>query len=239
NDGPDRCQGGHAGDRHADGGEVVRVGQVDAALREDHVLVVDAGVTLDVSDVAALDVPAGIGVRGHLPFQVRLDAGNPVDHALVLDVIGAQRSLGQRVPAQVDVLGARAQLVAELDLVECQVEAVGHHQHAVGEHAGVLFQLRRDARIVDRLAVSDLDPGVARVVAGHVDGLDGGDVLDLGDAGRADHAQDLVQARVHPGAVEGCAALFTGLGQQLGHGLARRVRVVLVAVPAGDPIGGS
>ena len=74
------------------------------------------------------------------------------------------------------------------------------------------------------------------MVARHVDGLDGGDVLDVGDVGRTHHAEDLVQARVHPGAVERRATLLARLGQQLRDGLARRVRVVGVAVPAGDPV---
>ena len=54
----------------------------------------DARIALDLSDVAALDVPTGVGVRSHLPFQVRLHLGHTVDHALVLDVVPAERALG-------------------------------------------------------------------------------------------------------------------------------------------------
>ncbi len=86
------------------------------------------GITLDLSDVAALDIPTGIGVRRHLPLQVRLDARYAVDDALILDVVAAEGTLRQQVPAEVDVLGARAEFVAELDLVELQAEAVGHHE---------------------------------------------------------------------------------------------------------------
>ncbi len=73
-------------------------------------------------------------------------------------------------------------------------------------------------------------------MAGDVDGLDGGDVLDLGDVGRAHHAQNLIDAGVHAGAVERRPALGARLGQQLRHRLAGGVRVVGVAVPAGDPV---
>jgi len=231
-------EGGQSGDRHAGGGEVVGVGQVDTGLGKDHVLVVDARITLDLSDVAALDVPTRVGMRSHLPFQVRLHLGHTVDHALVLDVVAAERALRHLVPTQVDVLGARAELVAELDLVEFDVEAVSHHQHTVGEHAGVLLQLAGDAGVIDGQAVPDLDPGVLAVVTGHVDRLEGHDVFDLGDVGGTHDAQDLVQAGVHAGAVEADLTLVAGFGQQLGHRLAGRVGMVLVAVPTVDPVGG-
>ena len=177
------------------------------------------------------------GVRRHLPFQVRLDARYAVDHALVLDVVAAEGTLGQRVPAQVDILGAGAEFSTELHLVELQPEAIGHHQHTVGEHPGVLLELRRDRRIINGQAVSHLDPGVPAVMAGHVDGFDGGDVLDLGDVGRTHHAQDLIDAGVHPGAVERRPALGARLGQQLADRSTGGVRMVGVAVPAGDPVG--
>lgn len=74
-----------------------------------------------------------LGVRGHLPFDVHLDLGDSVDNALVLQVIRAERALRQLVPAEVDVLGARAELIAEDDVVERQAEAVGHQVHAVDE----------------------------------------------------------------------------------------------------------
>src|SRR5271156_1585589 len=112
-DGFDRVQRRHSGHSHADGGEVVGVGQVDAGFGEDHVLVVDARVALYLSDVAALDVPARIGVRRHLPLQMRLDSWHAVDHALVLDVVASERALRHRVPTQVDVLGTRAEFVGE------------------------------------------------------------------------------------------------------------------------------
>ena len=148
------------------------------------------------------------GVRRHLPLEVHLDPRHTVDHARVLEVAAAERALGQLVPAEVDVLGARAELVLEPDLVELEVEAVGHEPHGVLEHPGVLLEHARDGGVLDRPAEADLDPGVDRVVAGHVDGLDAEHVLDLGDVGRVDDRQDLRQARVHAGAVErGAAAL--------------------------------
>jgi hypothetical protein len=76
------------------------------------------------------------------------------------------------------------------------------------------------------------------VVTRHVDRLDGGDVLDLGDIGRTHHTQNLIETRVHAGAVEGGAALLAGLLQDLAYRLAGGVRMVGVAVPAGDPVGG-
>ncbi len=75
-------------------------------------------------------------------------------------------------------------------------------------------------------------------MARHVNRFQGSDVLDLGDVGRAHNTEDLVHSRVHAGAVERRTALLAGLGQQARDGLARRVRVVRVAVPPGDPVGG-
>jgi len=54
----------------------------------------DARVTLDFGDVAVLDLPARLGVPRHLPFEVHLDFRNPVDDALVFQVIGASEPLG-------------------------------------------------------------------------------------------------------------------------------------------------
>jgi hypothetical protein len=64
----------------------------------------------------------------------------------------------------------------------------------------------RDLRVVDRHAVAAVAPGVGGVVAGDVDRLDAGDVLDVGDVGRVDDGEDLGEAGVHAGAVEGRAA---------------------------------
>ena len=228
----------HPGDGHADGGELRRVGEVDARCGEDHVLVVDLRVALDLGDVAALDLPAGVGVRRHLPLQVGLHARYAVDQALVLHVAAAEGPLGQLVPAQVDVLGAGAQLVGEDHLVELEAEAVGLHVDRVGEHRGVLLEHRRQVGVVHGEAVADLAPGVGRVVARDVDGLDRGDVLDVRDVRGADDAEDLVEPRVHPRAVERRAAPLARRGEDLAHRAARVVRMVGVAVEAGDPVRG-
>ena len=144
------------------------------------------GSPVDLRDVAGLDVPPRFGERRHLPLEVHLDPRHAGDDTDVLEVAAAERALGQLVPAEVDVLGARAELVLEADLVELEVEAVGHEAHRVLEHARVLLEHPRNGGVLDRSAEADLDPGVDRVVAGHVDRLLAEDVLDLGDVGRVD-----------------------------------------------------
>ncbi len=229
---------GSAGDGHPDRREGLGRGEVGAGLGEDLVLALDPRVALDLGDVAALDVPVRIGVRGHLPLEVHLDAGHAGDDADVLEVAATERALGQVVPAEVDVLRAGAELGLEADLVELEVEAVGHEPHRVLEDPRVLLEHARHRRVLDRPAEADLDPGVDRVVAGDVDRLDRQDVLDLGDVGRVDDRQDLRQSGVHARAVEGGAAPLAGGLDHLGLGPARRVGVVGVAVVAGDPVGG-
>lgn len=46
----DRVQCGETGDRHADGREVLRAGQVESLAREDHVLAVNVRVAGDLGD---------------------------------------------------------------------------------------------------------------------------------------------------------------------------------------------
>ena len=79
----------------------------------------DARVPVDFGDVAVLDLPARLGVPRHLPLEVSLDFRNPVDDALIFEVIGAQRAFGQLVPTQVDVLGAGAEFIGESDVQTC------------------------------------------------------------------------------------------------------------------------
>ncbi|SHS74737.1 Uncharacterised protein [Mycobacteroides abscessus subsp. abscessus] len=76
------------------------------------------------------------------------------------------------------------------------------------------------------------------MMAGHIHRLDDGHVLDLGDIAGMDDTKNLRQPRIHSGAIERRSAAFTRLLQYLGDGPARRVRVVLVTVMPGDPIGG-
>ena len=199
---------------------------------------VDARVTVDLGDVAPLDVPVRRGVRRHLPLEVHLDTWHTVDHSEVLQIAAAERPFGELVPAQIDVVGAGAQLVVEMHLVEFQVETVGHEANGVFEHAGVFLQHCGHPRIIHREPEADLVPGFDGVVARHVDRLLAQDPFDLSDVGRMHDGQDLCEPRIHAGAVERGSAAFAGLGDQLAFGASRRVWVVGDPVVAGDPVGG-
>ena len=87
--------------------------EVDTGPGEDHVFVVDVGVPDDLGDVAALDVPVRVCVRGHLPLQVSLDPGYAGNQALVADIARAERTLGQSLAILERELGA-----TDLELLE-------------------------------------------------------------------------------------------------------------------------
>jgi hypothetical protein len=133
-----------------------------------------------------------------------------VHPALELREAAADAALGQLPPAEVHVLGAGAELALEGRVVDRWVEAVGHHVDRVGEDGAALLEHAGHRRVVHGTPVADVLPGIDRVVAGDVDRLEHGDVIDPPHPGGRDDAQDLGQAGVHAGPVEGGACLAAG-----------------------------
>ncbi len=132
-----------------------------------------------------------IGVRGHLPLQVQLHPWCAVEDADILERAAAQRPGRQLIPAQVDILCAGAEFAPKVDLVEFDVEAVRHQPHAVLEHPGAQFQQPWHLVIIDRPAEAAVGPCLGGVVTRHVDRLDAGDVLNVGDIRGMHDRQDL------------------------------------------------
>ena len=185
--------------------------EVGAGLGQDQVLAVDARVALDLGDVAALDVPVRIGVRRHLPLQVQLDPLDAVDRADVLRRATAQRPGGQLVPAQVDILGAGAEFVGERRPSSSSMSRQSAISRTPSSNTRVpSSRSRGTSGSSTGRPKPQFCPCLGRVVAGHVDRLDAGDILDVGDIGGVHDRQDLRQAGVHAGAVERRIAALAG-----------------------------
>src|SRR3978361_380723 len=169
---PDRIQRRHTGDGHADGRHRAWIGDVRAWFWQNHMLAVNAGVTLDPGDVAALDLDLRAGLLRHRQFDDCLDAGNSVHPAEIAQPTRPQRALGPEVPAEVDVLDDRAQLVGEFGgTVEFDAETIGQQVDAVGIYPGSHFEHPRNRRIVHWAGEPAVLPGTHGMVAGGVDGV--------------------------------------------------------------------
>jgi len=229
----------HAREGHAQRCEVLGVHQAvgHAGGRQDHVLVDDHRVAVDGGDVAPADVPPRLGIRRHLPFEVHLDLRLATGHPLEFGQTASHRSLREPPPAEVDVFRAGPEFAPEDHVVDRQVQAVRHQVDRVGKDGAALLEQGGDLGIVHRSPVPDVLPCLDRVMAGDVDGLQDGDVLDISHAGRGDDAQDLGQAGVHPGSVEGGPTTLAGGFDQVGRFTARRMGVVEIAVVPGNPVG--
>src|SRR5207245_819314 len=80
--------------------------------------------------------------------------------------------------AEVEVDGGLRELGLASDVVELDTEGAGHHVHGVAEYGGSVRHHRVQTGRVDRLGEAALELGLGRVVAGRVDRLEHGDLVD-------------------------------------------------------------
>ena len=197
------------------------------------------GSPVDLGDVAGLDVPVRGRERRHLPLEVHLDAGHAVDEADVLEVAAAEAS-----PRAAGTSRGRRPWCRR----RARTRSGPRRARGRSSRPSAAPRPRRPA------CTSRACPGTAgssterpKPTSTHVstewwhdtstDSLHSTCSISVTSVG-VDDREDLGQAGVHARAVEGRAAALARRLDHLRLGAARRVRVVGVAVVAGDPVRG-